>query len=251
MKPWILPSLLVAAVLAVALGVYALASGPRGAEENAHETDSQGESPGRVDMPEESSPEPSAGQATSVPGLGTYVAASAEGGQKEYRSTELGVSFAYPAKYLLFEKEGTDSGGAEYRMLTLQEDSAMVRDALAGTVAAGTEWPPAIRLGFYHEPSGAPETVSALKEWVRAHPQESIYFPQMPSGAPFTPVMAGGIGGISYDSPGLYWTHVAAFSYGEWVLIASVDSFDPKGDPRAGDFAALLAAISISNGNDL
>ncbi len=242
MRSWAVPVLVVVAVLAIAVGVYAFSTGPYAVREKSDAPAEQAhqESSGGKDQNAE------AQEGQSVPGLGTYDAAPAEGGQKAYQSARLGVSFDYPANYLLFEKEGTEFENQEYYVLTLQEDSEMIRDALAGTVATATEWPPAIHFSFYHEPS-APDTASALRQWVEAHPQQSSYFPHMPGGTPLAPVLVGGMPGISYDSPGLYWTHVVAFSYGEWVVIASVDSFEPEGDPRADDFAAILKTIHTAN----
>lgn len=183
------------------------------------------------------------GVPAAVPGLGVYQEVPIENRFKVYQSDEFGISFSYPEEYLLFEIQGEGAGGREYYIVTLMPDTPFIRDAIAGTLEGDTEWPTSIHFSFYREPN---LTIS-LEEWVRTNQLQSNFDPSDPAqDAVLTPATVAGVPALQYRVGGLYWMDTTTFTYSDWVVLATVDSFTPEGNSKKIDFENILSTIALS-----
>jgi hypothetical protein len=178
-----------------------------------------------------------------IRGMGQFLDSFVENGVKKYRSEILGLSFNYPDSHLLFENMSKRADGTEYHNLTIAQEST-IREAIARI--APTEWPPSINLFFYHEPSLAVSNIvplDYLEHWVRTHSQSNFVSSDPAQDGILTPTEVAGIPALSYQVAGLYDYNYVAFTYGEWVVLASVAYRDEYTDQ---DFQTILDSIELS-----
>ncbi|HEY4479316.1 MAG TPA: hypothetical protein VI981_03100 [Candidatus Paceibacterota bacterium] len=175
-------------------------------------------------------------------GLGVFHDSPIANGVKAYQSERLGISFKYPPDYLLFEGKGEGVGGVEYYVITVALEM-YVREAIARI--GGGEWPASMHLSFYREPTLAVSNIvplDYLENWIRTKSQSNFVPSDPAQEGILTPTEVAGIPALKYRVRGLYDSDYLAFTYGEWVVLASADDM---GENTDRDFQVILDSIQV------
>ncbi len=149
---------------------------------------------------------------------------SSAGPMKKYDSSELGISFSYPDKYTLTERDE----GSGQKVLTLIEDTAVVENS---------EGPTAINLVFYKGQTATPQT------WAKSNPV-SNYDLRMDG---YKGVELGDMDGIFYTADGLYVSDNYVYSYNNSIIHISV-TYITKEDVIRKDLAKILKTLKFATG---
>lgn len=170
-----------------------------------------------------------------IRGLGEFNDSPAANDVKYYQSERLGISFDYPGNYRLFEGKGEGVGGAEYYVITIAPEP-YISEAIARIAAS--EWPPSMHLSFYRESNLS----VSLEQWIRTKPQSNFVPSDSAQEGILTPTAVAGIPALRYHVSGLYESDYIAFTYGEWVVLATADEM---GKNTEEDFQTVLSSISF------
>jgi hypothetical protein len=169
------------------------------------------------------------------PAFGTYHAAGVMmSGMNSFTSESLGISFAYPKRYLLFEKE-SNSGQYTFHSFVMAESVSMQEAVARAQAGIGGEGPESVVIAFISNPGSL-----SLGQWVKsANSAYTNYHPDDPSNGLSTTSIAG-LTAFKYHSDlGLYATDYVAFQKRDQIVLVSAPS-----DLRT-EFNLVLGTIEI------
>lgn len=168
-------------------------------------------------------------------GLGYFLPAMQTTSPRTYGSETYGISFSYPAKYLVTEfEEGTGERGRH--TLVLIEDTEENRAILAGE-RPGTEGPPTIVVGIFQNDLDGYTAESFVKN-------TSFSNFKLSDGA-LEEATVGGEGALRYDATGLYENKNAVVARTKYVYMFTAYYNSPD-DPILSDFEEVLASVSFN-----
>ncbi len=145
-------------------------------------------------------------------------------GTSLYANGTYGVSFAYPAGYLLSEGE---TGEGSYAVTLIREEDAVP------VIGAG-EGPTAVTLEFV--PASEDFTLS---DWL-ASPRSNFHL----SDGTYASTTAAGKEAVHYGWSGLYEGETTAFLHEDWVVAVSVTYFSPA-DPIRSAYEQILETLRV------
>lgn len=148
---------------------------------------------------------------------------SSSGTMKKYDSSELGISFSYPDKYTLTER---DLGG-QY-VLTLVEDTAPRENS---------EGPTSINFVVNKGQTSTPES------WVRTSPASNYNLKL----GEYQEVKFRDLPGVFYTADGLYVSDNHVFSYNNSIIHISV-TYITQDDAIRRDLAKILKTLKFATG---
>ena len=173
---------------------------------------------------------------------GIYRASPVANGLKSYTSNRFGVSFNYSPDYVLFENAVEGGPQAQYSFVAgsiVMGLDLPVRQSIARAEAGyGGGSPAGIVLTFYK-----PDQSVSLEQWLRSNPSGN-FNPAFDPGAERTLISTtiAGVPAFRYHSDlGMYATDYAAFTYGDWFVLANVNTEGNEG--RA--FETVLSSIQL------
>jgi hypothetical protein len=163
---------------------------------------------------------------------GTFHDSTSLNGLKSFHSDEMGISLQYPDDHLLFTST---------RFISIMpEESILSAIARIQSGAGGGEGPPGILFSFFE----AGNSVS-LEAWVRTDSRSNWKLALPPweeQENTLTPTTVAGVPAFAYHNEGLYSFDYVAFTYGDWIVLASGASGDGTSNQ---DFQAILNSIQL------
>ena len=154
-----------------------------------------------------------------------------------YSNPAYGLSFQYPKKYFLEEKEIGNAIRAHH-VLTLTLDSIENKRIREGKIP-GREIPSYIVIDIYQNSS---DRLSAI-DWLKKRTDESHF----PSGATYTETVISGVPAFLYSRAGLRRTESIAFNSGAWLYSVAVVYNDPKDIIRTDYWDVIVKTLSLKN----
>lgn len=151
-----------------------------------------------------------------------------ETSDKTYQNPVMGISFTYPAEYVVTEKDGGDDRGI-YSSATLTRADAQIPE--------GGEGPTSITFVSYQN------NLAGLtpEAWARKATESNFNL----NGATTSPMMIGGREAFTYTWDGLYRGVSGVIQHGDWLLVATVTTMD-EDDDIAEDFQEILATLTLT-----
>ncbi len=149
---------------------------------------------------------------------------SSSGMMKKYDSSGLGISFSYPDKYTLTERDL----GAGQKAITLIEDT---------TVVENSEGPTAISIVYHQGQTATPDT------WVKT----SHYSNYNLKIGEYQEVKFRDLPGVFYTADGLYVSDNHVFSYNNSIVHISV-TYITQDDAIRKDLARMLKTLKFATG---
>jgi len=153
---------------------------------------------------------------------------------RTYSNSMSGLSFSYPSRYYLVEREVGNAERRHYQIL-LVDDTPQNRDLIAGKIP-GTEGPIAVTVDIYQNNLDKMTT----EEWVTGT-NDSNY--KLGSGAT-TSVNIGGLQGLSYTWDGLYQGQTVAVANSKNVYAFSA-TYNSLEDHTIKDLPLILTTVKI------
>lgn len=154
---------------------------------------------------------------------------STETSDKAYLNPVMGISFTYPAEYVITERDGGDDTGI-YSSATLAIEKEMPEQT-------NSEGPTSIIFTSYQN------NLAALtpEAWAKKTAESNFSL----NGATTSPMMIDGKEAFTYTWDGLYHGMSGVIQHGDWILVASVTMTD-KDDDIVEDFQEIMKTFKLT-----
>lgn len=153
---------------------------------------------------------------------------------KTYDAPEYGLSFEYPAHYLLSEAELGNGERAQYH-IDLIEDTPENRALKAG-LSPGRDGPTAISFDIFQNDLDK----TGLVAWVKGNSNSNFKL----SDGTYENTEIGGVPAVFYRHSGLYEANAFVFGHDGNIIKATVTYLSPD-DPIIGDFSGVLSTLEL------
>lgn len=155
-------------------------------------------------------------------------------GMKTYHSEKYGLTFEYPERYYLEERE-EGNGEREHHVIILTDDTEENRAVREGE-APGREGPIAITVDVYQNDLD----MLTAEEWMKNNSRSNF---KLSDGAYDTPVI-NNLSGVSYRWDGLYLGRTLAFANNKYVYAFTATYMNPN-DFTLVDLAKIIVSTVI------
>ena len=159
---------------------------------------------------------------------------STESAMKSYDAPEFGVSFDYPAHYLLSEEELGTAARGHYR-IELIEDTPENRALKAG-LAPGREGPPSITFDVFQNNLDKTKLVA----WVKGNGNSNFKL----SDGTYVDTEIADTPAVFYQHSGLYEANAFVFTHGGNIIKATATYLTPD-DLLLDDFSSILSTLDL------
>ncbi|HYF10506.1 MAG TPA: hypothetical protein VD967_02790 [Candidatus Paceibacterota bacterium] len=155
-------------------------------------------------------------------------------GTKHYEAPEAGLSFDYPARYMVWEDEVGTAQRGHYR-IDLVEDTQENRNLRAG-LSPGREGPISISFDVFQNDLDKTE----ILDWVKGNANSNF---KLGDGT-YEETTLAGVPAIFYRHSGLYEANAFVFAHKDNIIKATVTYFSPE-DPIIEDFSSVLSTLEL------
>ncbi len=149
---------------------------------------------------------------------------------KTYTNADLGISFSYPAAYVVEERSAP---GAE----RIQKSVILVREADLANIPVGGEGPTTINFDFFQNNL---DKLSA-EQWATGSAPSNY---KLSTGAT-TPLLLDGREAFTYAWDGLYHGLSSVISHGDWILMTTVTTLTAE-DEILSDYVQVLKTLKLT-----
>lgn len=144
-----------------------------------------------------------------------------------YANGTYGISFAYPAYFLLAEGERGTQGHSRYTITLIHKDDV--------ALPVGGEGPPSITVEVY------PRTLKTLEDWILSTPESNVFL----GDKALQKTTVSERDARTYRRSGLYEGISTTFLLEESVVVLSVTYLSPD-DAIVSDYHTLLQGFTVS-----